>query len=176
MSSGSAKGFSIHNVHISIRADDTGGAFSKPGTLLWQADFPAGSFTLRDYDQGDLGWFDPSTGDTSPGDDRTIYQVNMVDIPGPFTQQQGTVYWLDLTVLAVGAMGPAELGWTTSLGHYRDDAVWREPAGPMPHWQRLLDPVTAETLDLAFVITPEPVTIALLGLGAAALLRPRRPA
>ena len=44
--------------------------------------------------------------------------------------------------------GPA-VGWKTSLEHFRDDAVWGGP----DNWNPLFDPITGETLDLAFVIT-----------------------
>jgi hypothetical protein len=65
-----------------------------------------------------------------------------------------------------------EVGWKTSWMHWNDDAVWRLVGG-MP-WYELTDPITGESLDMAFVITPEPTTMALLGLGAMALMRRKR--
>lgn len=48
-------------------------------------------------------------------------------------------------------------------------------AGGTPDWRPLIDPINGESLDLAFVITPEPATIGLLAVGAGmALLRKRR--
>ena len=40
-------------------------------------------------------------------------------------------------------------------------------------WRELIDPRTGISLDMAFVITPEPATLALLTLGAIAVLRRR---
>jgi hypothetical protein len=61
-------------------------------------------------------------------------------------------------------------GWKTSLDHWNDDAVWSVPG---TIWQELRDPATGESLDLAFVITPEPATLSALLLGILALCRRR---
>ncbi len=53
-----------------------------------------------------------------------------------------------------------EIGWKTSLNHWQDAAVYWDGG-----WNQLTD------LDLAFVITPEPSTLAmLLGGGLIGLL------
>ena len=62
-------------------------------------------------------------------------------------------------------------GWKTTLDHWNDDAVWADfdIAGAKQaddFWHELRDPLNGESLDMAFVITPEPSTVAmLLGVG-----------
>ena len=66
-------------------------------------------------------------------------------------------------------------GWKTSRDNFEDDAVYY---GMLPTqvwtWLPLEDPDTGETLDMAFVITPEPATLGLLLLGGLAMLRRRQ--
>jgi len=49
-----------------------------------------------------------------------------------------------------------------------DDAVWY--GLDTERWIELRDPITGESLDMAFVITPEPATLALLALGGLGVL------
>jgi hypothetical protein len=168
--------FKLEKVHVSIHDDDLSGTFSKPGNLLWEADFTE-PFEVRPYGTGPQGWYDPNPIPpvVTPIDHYAFYQVNLVDIPDPFVQELGKVYWLDLTVVAIGTAGPVELGWKTSEDHYRDAAVWADVvSGADPDWLPLSDPETGDRLDLAFVITPEPATMCLLGLGTAFIVVARR--
>jgi hypothetical protein len=166
---------SVHaSIHSNVPKDPTQPtSFSHPGGPLWDADFPATAIRIVLWpEEGPQGWFDPYLREVIQQDHRQIWQVNIVDIPGAFRQNAGEIYWLDLSVAP--AVGTNMLyGWKTSLQHFEDDAVWSSSAAGMS-WQELRDPITGESLDLAFVITPEPGTIALLGLGAAGLLRRRR--
>jgi len=181
----------IINVHASIHSDDVSGPFSKPGDLLWQADFDPATFTIRHYGDGPQGWYTPNPpGEVVPVDHFTTYQVNIMDIAEPFVQQEGTVYWLDLSVSGTGAAAPAQLGWKTSQDHFRDAAVWMNFGVTANHvglgnsvvlapgWQPLFDPFTSETLDLAFVITggpiPEPAGLGLFGLSLLAVRKRRQ--
>jgi len=189
--------FDIQNIHASIHTDDLSGPFSKPGHLLWQADFQPGTFTIRDDGSGPQGWYDPNPPPVvEPSDHFMTYQVNITNIPDPFVQLAGTVYWLDLSVTAFGPAGPAQLGWKTSFEHFRDDAVWADFSvtngvvapggsgnfnnlvGPHLYWEPLVDPFTGQTLDLAFVITGRPVGepggLALIGAAVAAIRKRRR--
>lgn len=46
-------------------------------------------------------------------------------------------------------------GWKTSLDHWNDNAVWGVGEDPEQiEWQELIDPLTSESLDLAFMIGP----------------------
>ena len=176
----------ITNVHLSLHANVAAGpnGFSVPGGLLWYKDLEP---IVKPIDPTTMeGWFDPNTGLYNLNDHSNYFQYN-VDIPPAqaFHQVEGTVYWLDIQVQVVGG----QWGWKNAdvdkypapyTGkHYMDDAVWADwnGTGPLPGpaaWQALTDPITGASLDLAFVITPEPATLTLLALGGLAMMRRRR--
>jgi hypothetical protein len=144
------------------------------------------------------GWFNPGTGQhVPPGgttpDHLNIYQINIPDLREPFIQEQGKIYWLELDVWATLPAGdPAILGWKTADllkyppphdgKHFQDDAVFMTytwvPGDTMPGfwqfggYQELILPPDASGIsrDLAFVITPEPATLVLMGLGLGGLV------
>jgi len=181
--------FEIQKVRASIHDDDRSGQFSKPGQLLWQRDFSPEQVQTRVWGCGPQGWYDPNTGEYELADHYIIYQANIIEIPEPFVQEADSIYWLDLSVQATRLDGtdPVWLGWKTADvnkypdpytgSHFEDDAVWtdvEEPGLPL-QWQELRDPITGNSLDLAFVITPEPGTLVLLvGGGLVGLLSRRR--
>ena len=103
------------------------------------------------------------------------------------------VYWLDIQV-DVPYIGPPlggtwgdidpfqpEWGWKTTFktppgledqapGAWNDDAVWSDSGGTVDPWSELRDPdfnspEYGHSLDMAFVITPEPATLLVLALG-----------
>lgn len=168
----------IQNIHLSIHADipadlsPTG--YSMPETFpLWEYDV-FDDFGIRPVDPPSLqGWYDPLSGEFIEQDHDAYYQYNIY-IPEPlaFHQQEGTIYWLDVRVDLPAGGTINEWGWKTSMSpHFNDDAVYWDPTASM--WQELRDPITQESLDLAFVITPEPASISLLLLGGLVLLRRR---
>ena len=151
----------ILNIHLSIHDDipaDTGGIdYSRPGLPRWDWNFGPDQFTIRDYGTGDQGWYDPPFEDWWTEDHQNFYQINIVDIPDPFTQTEGEIYWLDISVDLWGESETGKLGWKTSQDHFTDDAVYWSMIDET--WLELRDPVTNESLDMAFVITPEPATL-----------------
>jgi hypothetical protein len=170
----------IENFHLSIHedipADVSPTGYSTPGPLLWEYD-TLGDFGIVPIDPPSLqGWFNPMNQMVIPGDHDNYYQYN-VFIPEPlaFRQDVGTIYWLDISVQLLPGSQMQDWGWKTSASeHFNDDAVWWDPDPIAGGWKELRDPLTGESLDLAFVITPEPATLGLALLGAFALLRRRR--
>ena len=176
--------FQLMNIHVSIHEDvpagGDNGTYSHPGNLLWEADFDPSQFTVRDWGSGQQGWYDPNPPVVvQPFDHFLIYQANIPRIADPFIQEVGKIYWLDLSVYAIGP-GGGQLGWKTSRDHFMDDAVWSDAfvagdaIGDVSGWNELRDPFTGESLDMAFVITPEPATLSVLVLGAMGILARRR--
>lgn len=90
-----------------------------------------------------------------------------------FWQEEGTIYWLEFAVQTPHeGQTTSKLGWKESADHWNDDAVYRDPF--TEDWYELFDPVTGTSMDLAFVITPEPSSLVLLMIMFAGLTFIRR--
>jgi hypothetical protein len=157
----------IETIAVSIYSNDPGlpGSFSRPDQLLWGRTFTAADFVTRFYGTGDQGMAEPKENFWDPNNHELYYQANITDIANPFIQQQGEIYWLGLSV-GVPA-GGTQLGWKTSLDKYEDDAVYRDTNAD---WQELLVGGVGPSLDMAFVVVPEPTTISLSALAVGLLL------
>jgi hypothetical protein len=154
----------INRIHLSVHSNIPKGPddWSIPGDELWARDFDPALFVVRPYGDGPQGWFEPPE-TFNEQDHDLFFQVNVTDIVDPFIQQEGEMYWLDITAETEGGV----LGWKTSGSeHFMDDATYLEPTG---RWLELRDPLTQESLDMAFVVNvPEPGSCLLLVIGAAA--------
>jgi len=152
----------INKFHLSLHDDipDSGleGDYSKPVVpALWEMDIdpyapPAGwIITVEQETPSPQGWYDPNNEEWSRPDHENYYRYD-VFIPKSeaFVQTEGTIYWLDISVETQGPMW----GWKTSRSeHFNDDAVWADlPVLNTNQWNELIDPVTEESLDLAFII------------------------
>jgi MYXO-CTERM domain-containing protein len=179
----------ISNVELSLHTDipadpnDPLYPYSRPGGELWLYNswlYDPGLVTIVEAGSGTQGWYDPIT--PSPGgtvifsDHQKYYQVNVqIDPSKWYSQQAGTIYWLDIHV--TNEVLGTEFGWKTSLDHWNDDAVVEDYWDTLPPeigWIELHDPDTAVSLDMAYVVVPEPHAGLFLLLGAAGLLARRR--
>ncbi len=175
------------SIHADIPANQNpDGPFSKPGELLWSHIFNPGEFTARPWATNiEEGWLDPISGQFIFPGDTVAWQYNFLIPEDEAFIQQGTstlpvVYWLDVAAIPQNE-GPVPeeplFGWKTSIDHFNDTAVY----GPTElinwpnatDWRPIDSPTGVTQLDMAFVITPEPATLALLTLGVLAMLRRR---
>jgi hypothetical protein len=184
----------IDHIDIGIWSDDPVGLggryddnqYSMPWEELWYWGVYENEFIVRDDGSGNQGWFDPFEPYSVKPDHQRIFQINigtLNQIPNPYWQIEGNIYWLSATVWLKDT-SPGEYGWKTSGSeHYQDDAVYasaliQDPTKPegflVWNWQELRNPIEPfESLDLAFVITPEPATVIAFAIGGLFLIRKR---
>ncbi len=162
-------------IHDDIPAGQSGTGYSMPGAARWAAPIVDHDIVTIDSEEWQ-SWWNPVTGDIDePDNHQTYYQFN-VNIPEgeAFEQEAGNIYWLSIWAESelnqIAFTGP--LGWKTSQDTWNDGAVWWDADNEQ--WLRLLDPNGGAELALAFVITPEPATLAVLALGGALVMRRRR--
>ncbi len=145
---------------------DQGAGFSRPDKLLWSRTISAANLVVAGPFFGDEGWYDPLENFYQRPDHTVYYQINITGIEQPFRQIENTIYWLGVSVTQFAGVN-SQVGWKTSLDHWNDDAVFLGSDGL---WHELIDPETGISLDMAFVITPEPGALVLLATAALGLL------
>jgi hypothetical protein len=117
--------------------------YSLPDLQVWSRYFNPGQYTVRPWVVQGV----------------QHQQINIENIPDPFVQTVGEIYWLGLRI-----QQEPPLAWNYSDTRFMDVAVqWDGTA-----WFPISDS------DLAFVITPEPATMCLLGIGAVGMYLRRR--
>ncbi|MFM9010862.1 MAG: hypothetical protein ACKON8_08345 [Planctomycetota bacterium] len=163
----------ISSVTATIYSDNPSppAPFSTPAALLWSGTFTSQQFVTRLFGSGSQGFADPKQGPSgwTPADHLNYYQLNITGIENPFVQTQGTIYWLGLNV---GISGTSPIGWKTSINAFNDDAAYLVPPA---QWNELVTP-SLQSLNMAFVVTPEPTgaPLAVAGLAVVAWLARRQ--
>ena len=191
-------------IYADIPAAQSPTGYSTPGDLLWQTVMAPTSQRLWsqvdeefiDPRTGDILrtnadiWQLNFLLDETDAFDQTTDEIYWLGVGQSFdVDGNGEIDILDLSTWAAGT----DFGWKSSADHWNDDAVYTllEPPliGPFSGgsggvgvgsggWEEMLYPSWHEyadlSLDLAFVITPEPATLSLLALGGFALIRRRR--
>lgn len=180
-------------LYSNVPASQSTTGYSMPGELLWEQRLKPTEIL---YATAQEEFYDPNP-NAIIGTDTQVWQYNFL-IPDAiaYRQQQGNIYWLGVTLLGdvngdgivdtvdtalmSDQLNPFAYGWKTSLDKFEDDAVWIDidPYGSLVPdsgmlWNELIGP-TGASLDLAFVITPEPGTICLMLAGTAMLLRKKK--
>jgi hypothetical protein len=186
---------------IQIRSDVPAGVdapYSHPNTtatgLIRDYTFQPGSYVARIYGTGTEQFYDPNINQII-GTDNEIWQYNFTNLPDPFVQQ-GTasapkVYWLAVQAIVPG---PESFGWKTTIqpSPILDDATFADtdptglliappsPAPPPVYWMDMHYPILlpnhfpGDSINMAFVITPEPSSLALLAAAGLLLIVRRR--
>lgn len=163
---------------LSIHRDNPPGSgsipWSRPGSEIWNYVGSAAQTTLEA--SGINGrFYDFTTG--TMGSSSEMYRFDFNFANNPFEAVAGTIYWL---VLQAQTSSGAQFAWNSSFEHFADAAVWGSNA-TFGSTRVVFDPMTydavggiGDNIDLAFSIIPEPSSMAILGLGIAALLMRRK--
>ncbi|MCB1196202.1 PEP-CTERM sorting domain-containing protein [bacterium] len=126
--------------------------YSFPGQLINGAQALQGQYTVELIGTIDKG-----------GIFEHVFQYNF-DLTDPWFQQQGLIYWLDISASYNDPIGNFLWGWHTAKTQWNDSAVIAIP-GAAPGWIPI-EP-TGEKVDLAFELStvPEPGVMILFGFG-----------
>jgi len=169
--------------------------YSMPSLEVWNHVFNPGEYQTLLWGTSSKDWYNPVTGVYENNDHTQTWQYNFLFPDDPFLQE-GTsdapiVYWLAVEATVLDGSG-AKFGWTTSIMHWNDDAVywspyidsegsgwfWKDLVYPDGHPYETLNPYTGtNSMDMAFALMmPEPATLALVagGVGTVLLRRWRR--
>ncbi|UCG58451.1 MAG: hypothetical protein JSU70_02880, partial [Phycisphaerales bacterium] len=129
---------------------DSDTAYSRPRWLLWSRSFGPGQYTVREVYDGPQTFLQNHlyVEPILDGHYKT-YQYNFCIEDEPFTQEEGTIYWLEVKTLDRG--GGGTLGWkTTSPDLGWEDAAVLQIGG---RWHPRGPEYMSEPLNFAFVIT-----------------------
>ena len=187
-------------IYSDIPAGQSPTGYSMPDAMLWHW---YGQAALEEVYAAalDEGFYDPNPDEVVGSDTVCWKYVFHIDPAEAFEQTEDTIYWLgvhhsyDLDGSGVVDSGDESMllqipewayGWKTSIDHFNDDAVWCDVTsmdtdgrvqGQGP-WNELRFPdghiFAGDSIDLSFVIVPEPSSVAILVVGAVALAIRRR--
>ena len=145
------------SIHADIPASENPNGFSMPAEPpLWEQTFMEGDYTWEYYFEFPQGWYTPYEGIVQPDDHNYCFRINIDDIEDPFIQEEGTIYWLRISMLS---KYPDQFffGWKSSIEQWNDNAVYNYPfpGYPPDDWMELYHPYNDdEPMDLSFVISP----------------------
>lgn len=159
---------SMVEINVQILSNDTSGAFDKPSTQLWEHTFSPGDYTSRYYSYISQGFYDTRSNDCDADNHNELFQYCLNEIPDPYTQQAGSTYWFVISTDVEGGLW----GWNTAASSVGSSAVFWDDNNTQ--WVQLMESGGSIPMDMAFVLTPEPATILLLGLGTVMLRRVRK--
>ncbi|MCP4703884.1 MAG: hypothetical protein GY865_04680 [candidate division Zixibacteria bacterium] len=113
--------------------------WSKPGLTIMEFDvydFLATPITPATLE----GWYDPATGDTQWDNHQEYFQYDMffTDPSLWLWQDQGTIYWVNISAVLNDIGMPTQWGWKSTLDHWNDDAVWSQ--SPDLTWVEIWEP------------------------------------
>ena len=145
----------INNIFLRVYTNIPEGplGYSIPGVELWDCILYPEDFEITEFEPAIEGWYDPLLGLYLPEDHQKYHRIDVFDLSMcPLNQTNQTIYWLEISVNTTNG----SWGWKTSNEHFMDDAVyWFDEIGTNLDWGELRDPMTEESLDLAFMVTGE---------------------
>jgi len=145
------------SIHTDIPASESPSGFSMPADPpLWERTIVEGDYTWDHYFEFPQGWYSPYEGVVQPNDHYHCFRINIDNIEDPFVQQEGTIYWLRISMLS---KYPDQFffGWKSAIEQWNDNAVYNYPfpGYPPDDWMELYHPYNDdEPMDLSFVISP----------------------
>jgi len=143
---------------ISIHSDipAIGNMWSMPGDVLWSKTFVPGEYTVRKITNRPSDWYDPLSQVSLNNNHRLAYQYNFCIDKDPFTQEEGTIYWLSIREIRPSD-ATHKLGWktTTKKLRWNDSAVYTVSGAALslPIYYPKAHEYDGESLNLAFSIT-----------------------
>ncbi|MCD6162147.1 MAG: hypothetical protein J7K40_07015 [candidate division Zixibacteria bacterium] len=118
----------ILSIHDDIPDSLNPSGYSMPeNPPLWTLDVPYNDVIVVPFTPDTLeGWFDPNSGEILDNDHLQYFQYNIfLDEDNWFWQEEGTVYWLNISAVLAGAQPDTiEWGWNSSENHWNDKTVW----------------------------------------------------
>lgn len=140
----------------------------RPFDFYRKYDFAPGQYTWQLYDvYSNEHFLDPSHPTPPFASDTEVYFYNFNISMKPFYQYEGNIYMLEAQ--AFTSNPDFVFGWESALPPSQmNNAIWRRGYS----WNPLVNPVTGDGMDLAFVIATAPIPpgFLLLGTGLVGLL------